>query len=564
MVDGRDRLTFEVSDTGIGMTEEQQAKLFERFAQADPSTTRRFGGTGLGLAITRAFARKLGGDVEVSSAYGRGSTFTLRVPAVAEEPVPKLEAGTASNTAGDHELVLIVDDDPATRELLARFLGREGFAVRTAADGQEGLGLVRSLHPRVVLLDVTMPRMDGWSVLRALKTDPALRDIPVVMVTIIDEQNLAFSLGATDYLQKPIEWERLKEIMDRFRGHDPCKDVLVVEDDADTRERLTTMKRARAGRRAEALPRPARPDDARDGRLRVPARAARQGAMARHSGRRAHRQGHHARRPAPAGRTRRSGAPEGQHELARARRRAAADREGRRGRGRARRGGRGLADRSEPGGRAVPDASGLIGRLFRAGLNRDGRAEALEPDAALTERLVEEIAADSAAEGEAPRRRSRRERRSDLPRAIVIESLAQKILHGWLGNRHQTLYPLTLNFRSLRPAEIGLIVHAMAAAVTADGHVDPDEEVRVSGALARVGAGEAERRLLAEAIRHPRALGPLLGEIQKAGLGSHAYAACLLALDRRSNVNRLYLDYLAARLAIPRDVVISLDRRYRM
>lgn len=208
----------------------------------------------------------------------------------------------------------------------------------------------------------------------------------------------------------------------------------------------------------------------------------------------------------------------------------------------------------------MPDASGLIGRLFRAGLNRDGQAEALEPDAALTERVVDELAAEE----KAPRRRSRRERRSHLPRAIVTESLAQKILHGWLQNRHQTLYPLTLNFRSLRPAEVELIVHAMATAVTADGQVDPDEEVRVSGALARVGAGEAERQLLVEAIRNPRALGPLLGEIQKAGLGSYAYAACLLALDRRSNVNRLYLDYLAARLAIPHDVVISLDRRYRL
>jgi uncharacterized membrane protein YebE (DUF533 family) len=146
----------------------------------------------------------------------------------------------------------------------------------------------------------------------------------------------------------------------------------------------------------------------------------------------------------------------------------------------------------------------------------------------------------------------------------VVESLAQKVLHGWLQNRQQTLYPLALNFRSLSPREVGLVVHAMAAAITADGQVDRDERARLSGSLSRIGVGEAERRLLDEAIREPRPLGPLLGELQAANLGSYAYAASLLALNQRSAVNRLYLEYLAARLAIPNDVVASLNRRYRM
>lgn len=255
---GRDWLLFAVADTGIGMTPEQLAKLFERFAQADASTTRRFGGTGLGLAITRAFSTMLGGDVEVASTYGEGTTFTMRLPA-------ELAAGSgdgsddngatgggapaaADGTAG---CVLIVDDDPATRDLLARFLQREGFAVRTASDGRAGLDLAQTLRPRVILLDVTMPRMDGWSVLRALKGDPALAAIPVVMVTIIDEQNLAFSLGATDYLNKPIEWDHLKAVMGRFKRDQPGG-ALIVDDDPDARNRLRILLTREGWATAEA------------------------------------------------------------------------------------------------------------------------------------------------------------------------------------------------------------------------------------------------------------------------------------------------------------------------
>jgi uncharacterized membrane protein YebE (DUF533 family) len=205
------------------------------------------------------------------------------------------------------------------------------------------------------------------------------------------------------------------------------------------------------------------------------------------------------------------------------------------------------------------DTRDLISRLFRVALNRDGQARALEPDpAALGDAGLAAAAAD------APRRRTRRERPAERPREVVVESLAQKVLHGWLQNRQQTLYPLALNFRSLRPDEVGLVVHAMAAALTADGQVDSDERARVQGSLSRIGVGEAERRLLEEAIREPRPLGPLLTELRAANLGSYAYAASLLALNQRNAVNRLYLDYLAARLAIPNDVVASLNRRYRM
>ncbi|WP_375465547.1 response regulator [uncultured Methylobacterium sp.] len=233
-----DGLCFTVTDTGIGMTPEQVGRLFERFSQADASTTRRFGGTGLGLSITRAFAELLGGSVAVTSRAGEGSTFTLTLPANFSEaetaPEPPADPAT-----GHGRRILVIDDDAATRDLLARFLEKDGFEVSTAEDGRQGLERARMLRPRAILLDVTMPRMDGWSVLRALRADPDLGATPIVMVTVLDEQHLAFSLGATDYLHKPIEWGHLKAVTDRFRPSTADGPILVVEDDADARERLT-------------------------------------------------------------------------------------------------------------------------------------------------------------------------------------------------------------------------------------------------------------------------------------------------------------------------------------
>ena len=229
---------FSVADSGIGMTPEQLDKLFERFTQADVSTTRRFGGTGLGLAITRAFCRLLGGDVTVVSTYGEGSTFTIRLPAEMPEQAGEPEEAPAEAEPGRH-LVLVIDDDPAQRDLLSRFLEREGFAVRTAPDGKLGIELARTSHPRAILLDVMMPQMDGWSVLGALKADPDLAAIPVVMVTFVNEPGLGASLGAADTVPKPVEWDRLKEVMDRFRGE--AGDILVVDDDPDARARLRTV-----------------------------------------------------------------------------------------------------------------------------------------------------------------------------------------------------------------------------------------------------------------------------------------------------------------------------------
>ncbi len=237
---GKGWLAFRVSDSGIGMTEEQLAKLFQRFQQADASTTRRFGGTGLGLSITKAFSAMLGGEVDVESTPGQGSAFTVRLPTnfTAEQDLAKGEAQAEHDDASG-DVVLVIDDDPAQRDLMTRFLEREGFSARTAPDGPSGIKLARALLPRAILLDVMMPGMDGWSVLSALKAIPELAQIPVVMVTFVSQRGLANSLGAADYVLKPVEWERFRQVMDRFRGEDG--DVLVVDDDADTRQRMRTV-----------------------------------------------------------------------------------------------------------------------------------------------------------------------------------------------------------------------------------------------------------------------------------------------------------------------------------
>lgn len=244
-----DMFTFSVVDTGIGMTPEQTAKLFQRFTQADASTTRKYGGTGLGLAITRAFCQLLGGEILVESKSGEGSTFTMNIPAVLPE-IKEVQEETQTSIDSKKHLVLVIDDDSAQRDLLKRFLEREGFAVRLATDGRSGLEMARELLPRAILLDVMMPQMDGWSVLAALKKEPTLEHIPVVMVTFVNEPGLSSYLGAADTVLKPVEWDRLKGVMEQFRG-DPG-DILIVDDDADTRKRLRTILERQGWTIAEA------------------------------------------------------------------------------------------------------------------------------------------------------------------------------------------------------------------------------------------------------------------------------------------------------------------------
>lgn len=242
-----DFIVFRVADNGIGMNEEQLARLFQPFSQADASTTRKYGGTGLGLAITRRFAEMMGGSVSVESAPGKGSTFTIKLPAeVSEIPAEdesqanETSAETAANEtpADNSRMVLVIDDDEAVRDVISRVLTKEGYSVVPAADGKEGLRLARTLKPQVITLDVMMPQMDGWAVLTQLKNDSALAHIPVIMMSMIDDKNLGYSLGASDYVTKPVNREQLVSLLDKYcLDRDDCP-ILIVEDEEATRDGL--------------------------------------------------------------------------------------------------------------------------------------------------------------------------------------------------------------------------------------------------------------------------------------------------------------------------------------
>jgi two-component system, NtrC family, sensor kinase len=238
-VDGRDWITIAVTDTGIGMTEEQMGRLFREFSQADASTSRKYGGTGLGLAISRHFCRLMDGDITVESKPGKGSTFTMRLPRVVQS-TETLVTQDQSEARGEpvhpiteeaeEPLILVVDDDATARELVVRHLERAGFAAVAARGGQEGLRLVRELRPAAVTLDIMMPDLDGWTVLAAIKGDPELSDIPVVLMSIVDQKNRGYALGAADYLVKPVDRAKLVDTLRNICGATVGR-VLLVDDD---------------------------------------------------------------------------------------------------------------------------------------------------------------------------------------------------------------------------------------------------------------------------------------------------------------------------------------------
>ena len=247
--DGREWLAFRVSDSGIGMSVEQQGRLFQAFSQADASTTRKFGGTGLGLAITGRLCEMMGGEIVVESELDRGSTFTVHLPAEMAEvsAEPELAPSTSEQTsvdpaahphAGGANTVLVIDDDPNVHDLMTRVLARDGLQAVVASSGEEGLRLAAELRPVAITLDVMMPRLDGWAVLAALKADPRTSHIPVIMLSMVEDKTLGYALGAADYLTKPMDRDRLSAVLRRYRRGEPGETVLVVDDDPLIRDQV--------------------------------------------------------------------------------------------------------------------------------------------------------------------------------------------------------------------------------------------------------------------------------------------------------------------------------------
>jgi len=273
-----DDLVFAISDTGIGMNEEQVTKLFQPFSQADATTTRRFGGTGLGLAITHRFAAMLGGDVQVESKPGAGSTFTLRIKADLEARDADACDTTSSDAAQDSvsvsqevdqskPLAVIIDDEPSAAQLLLRMATQAGYATLLASDGQEGLDLVRQHRPAIVLLDIAMPKLDGWGVLEALRGDEELASTPVVVISVSDDRKKTIEAGASDHLIKPISRAEVSDVLSQYSKPRSGR-VLVVDDDKATTELYSrgveqagyTASVAHDGKSAQALLRQAEYD----------------------------------------------------------------------------------------------------------------------------------------------------------------------------------------------------------------------------------------------------------------------------------------------------------------
>jgi len=257
MIDDVEFIDFAVIDTGAGMSPEGVAKVFEEYTQAERSTSANYGGTGLGLPISKKFAEMMGGDVIVTSEEGVGSVFTMSVPRECPEYSEDEVEGNVINLDDQDNLVVLVDDDVAMHDLIKRTISKLNLTLLGATNSEKGMELIREVKPKLILLDVLMPGRDGWSLLKECKTDKDLKDIPVIMISQLNQSNLAASLGANDYLTKPIDRSHFINTLKRILGNDTKdKKVLVIDDDKDVRELLSRLLKD-AGYR---------PIDARDGK----------------------------------------------------------------------------------------------------------------------------------------------------------------------------------------------------------------------------------------------------------------------------------------------------------
>ncbi len=241
-------LRMSVSDTGIGIKPEDHARVWREFEQVDSTHARQHPGTGLGLTLTKRIVELHGGRIwlESEGVEGRGSTFTFEMPLAPAPAAAPTAAVEIDEVAANRPLVLVVDDDPATLELLTEYLHSGGYSVARARTAKQALEMARGLSPFGITLDILLPDRSGWEVLRGLKEAPETQDIPVVVVTITDDKELGASLGAVEFLQKPVRREQLLSVLRRLARQNgrPVMSVLVVDDDPPSVAALTQALRA--------------------------------------------------------------------------------------------------------------------------------------------------------------------------------------------------------------------------------------------------------------------------------------------------------------------------------
>jgi signal transduction histidine kinase/CheY-like chemotaxis protein len=253
---GGPEIVFRVQDTGVGLVPGQESRVWERFYQAESSSTRRFGGAGLGLSIVRRLTELHGGRVEASSGgINLGSTFSVYLPAakpgeeVSTRPIPmpprtlSAEAPRSVDAAVSAPTVLVVEDDVHIATVLRTYLEADGYRVEVADDGQTAIDMAKALDPFAITLDISLPKLDGWGVLNALKRDHATSNIPVVVVSIVDNRDFGLVLGATEYLVKPIDPDRLRGVLHGLAAARSAGDgsVLIVDDDPALRDVLRSL-----------------------------------------------------------------------------------------------------------------------------------------------------------------------------------------------------------------------------------------------------------------------------------------------------------------------------------
>lgn len=249
LVSGEEWLSFEVSDTGIGMSPEQLDKVFKEFTQAEGNTTAKFGGTGLGLSITKQLVEMMGGSVSVESTVGKGSTFQLRVPKHVKEIADAIKEDVHDSeppqnwdaTKPGSKKVLVIDDDKNVHELVKRNFGDE-FSMMFAESGDQGIKLLRQHRPDAILLDIQMPGRDGWSVLSEIKNDPTLKDLPVIIISMLEDDKQAEALGAAAHMTKPIDRQQLlDQIHNLYGSNTQGLSALVIDDDSEARDLVSRL-----------------------------------------------------------------------------------------------------------------------------------------------------------------------------------------------------------------------------------------------------------------------------------------------------------------------------------